>query len=104
MINHDDKEFRNLLLEALYFVAQQSDGILGTLCTEWLDQVLLVCESAATWVLTARTDKDGDCEAEAWEYWTGRAGEDDSSGWEQVIEVTEALFANNRPKQSWRSG
>ena len=88
MTDRNEMKFNELVLEGIYIVRNE----FADLANEWLDQVLIVCESAATWVVASRSRDEDGAQEEAWEYWTDRVGDDDLRGWEQVTEVAGALF------------
>lgn len=76
------------ILQAIYYVNNE----IPDLTTEWLDQILAVCETAAFWAETAEQEDRGTgswqkAEEKAREFWCNRADEGDHCGWERAKEV-----------------
>ena len=84
-------EYEGLVLEAIYLVRDIYDGPVADLSSEWLDQVITVCEVAVNWVMAAPEVTDEAAAELARGEWVERVGEEDERGWQQVVDVAEAL-------------
>ena len=84
-------EYESLVLEAIYLVRDSQDGPVADLSREWLDQVILVCEVAAGWVLVRGDGAEESAQQIARDQWEERVGAEDNRGWLQVVEVAEIL-------------